>query len=81
MMKGNWEVQEYCLCGGWTNTWAYEEDGKRYPTRFASVEEAEKGLEEYIQDIKEEYEAGNLYDELEIDNFRIVEVEDEASIV
>jgi hypothetical protein len=33
------------------------------------------------QDMKEEYEAGNLYDELEIDNFRIVEVEDEAGIV
>jgi hypothetical protein len=31
--------------------------------------------------MKEEYEAGNLYDELEIDNFRIVEVEDEAGIV
>lgn len=74
MKIGNWEVQEYCLCGGWTNTWSYEEDGQRHSTRFASAEEAQAELDEYIKEMQEEYEHGFLHDAMERDNFRIVEV-------
>lgn len=81
MMIGDWEVQEYCLFGGWTNTWSYEEDGEYLPTKFVSEEEARDSLGEFLAYMQEEYEAGNMADVPDREDFRIVEVKDETGIV
>jgi hypothetical protein len=64
------EVQEYCLCGGWTNTWSDDDE----PTRFESKESAQLELDEFFKEMAEEVEAGNLEDCSGPDDFRIVEV-------
>jgi len=78
MMIGDWEVQEFCLCGGWTNTWTYEEDGEYLPTKFTSEEEARESLDDFLAQMQEEYEADNMADVPDRDDFRIVEVKDES---
>ena len=65
-----YEVQEYCLCGGWTNTWS--DDGQ--PTRFDSIESAQAALDAFLEDTQHEVDAGNLEDYTDREDFRIVEV-------
>jgi hypothetical protein len=65
-----YEVQEYCLCDGWTNTWS-DDDG---PTRFDSEESAQAELDWFFKEMEEEVAAGNLEDCSDRDDFRIVEV-------
>jgi hypothetical protein len=65
-----YEVQEYCLCGGWTNTWSDDDE----PTRFDSKESAQLELDGFLKEMAEEVEAGNLEDCSGRDDFRIVEV-------
>ena len=64
------EVQEYCLCGGWTNTWS-DEDGA---TQFETKESAEAELDYFLQEMQEEFEEGNMPDVPDREDFRIVEV-------
>jgi hypothetical protein len=65
-----YEVQEYCLCGGWTNTWS-DDDG---PTRFDSEESARAELDWFFKEMEEEVEEGNIEDFTDREDFRIVEV-------
>ena len=65
-----YEVQEYCLCGGWTNTWRDEDK----PSVFDSEESAQAELDEFLKEMAEEVAAGNLQDCSDRDDFRIVEV-------
>lgn len=65
-----YEVQEFCLCGGWTNTWS-DDDG---PTRFDSRESAQAELDWFFKEMEEELAAGNIEDYTHRDDFRIVEV-------
>ena len=81
MTTKKWEVQEYCLCGGWTNTWRHTQDGSDEPVYFTSREGAQMELDEFFADMQEEFEAGTMQDVPDREEFRIVEVEDEASIV
>lgn len=64
------EVQEFCLCGGWTNTWS-DENGL---TTFDSLESAQAELDEYFNDMQYEVEAGNMQDMPDKAEFRIMEV-------
>ena len=68
-----YEVQEYCLCGGWTNTWS-DDDG---PTRFDSIESAQAALDDFLEEMEEEVKAGNIEDFTDREDFRIVEVQDD----
>lgn len=65
------EVQEFCLCGGWTNTWN-DDNGA---TRFDSREAAQAELDAFLKETEHEVDAGNLDDYTSIDDFRIVEVQ------
>ena len=70
-----YEIQEVCLCGGWTNTWSHEDDdGNSIPTIYDSIEEAEIDLEDFFEDcdyaVKEEF----LEDMPSREDYRIVEV-------
>lgn len=71
-----YEVQEFCLCGGWTNTWTFEDDeGEAQPSTFDSYEDARAELDYFIKDCEEEFEAGNVVDIPDREEFRIVEVQ------
>jgi hypothetical protein len=65
------EVQEYTLCDGWVNTWSDDEGA----TTFNSEAEAQDELDEYLRDMLQEVEAGNMADAPDREEFRIVEVE------
>jgi hypothetical protein len=66
-----YEVQEFCLCGGWTNTWS-SEDGT--PSTFASKKDAEAELDWFLTECQEAVEDGNMEDAPDREEFRIVEV-------
>lgn len=66
-----YEVQEWCLCGGWANNWTFE-DGK--PSYYQTRKDAELALNWFLQDCEEEVEAGNMEDAPDREEFRIVEV-------
>jgi hypothetical protein len=65
-----YEVQEFCLCGGWTNTWS-DEDGA---STFQTKEQAESELDWFLQEMQEAVEEGNMEDVPDREDFRIVEV-------
>ena len=69
-----YEVQEFCLCGGWTNTWRHTQDGSDEPTQFTSKEGAEAELDWFLKDCLEEVGAGNMEDCPDREDFRIVKV-------
>jgi hypothetical protein len=72
-----YEVQEFCLCGGWTNTWRHTQDGSDEPTQFTSREGAEAELDWFLKDCLEEVEAGNMEDCPDREDFRIVRIDGE----
>lgn len=74
-MMGKFEVQEFCLCGGWTNTWN-DDNGATY---FNTEEEAQAELEFFFKDMQEEVEAGNIEDFSDREDFRIVEIKNEKN--
>ena len=65
-----YEVQEYCLMSGWTNTWS-DDDGA---STFQTKEEAEAELDWFLQEMLEAVEEGNMTDAPDREDFRIVEV-------
>jgi len=56
----HYEVQHNTLADGWINTWLYDEGGGLEPETFATKEAAEAALDEYLQDLEEECDAGNI---------------------
>ena len=70
------EVQEFCLCGGWTNTWSCEDDeGETQPSIFDSKQDAQTELEYFLDDCAYEVKMGNMQDAPDREDFRIVEVQ------
>lgn len=67
------EVQEWCMCGGWTNHWTTNDE----PTYFNTEAEAQAELDEYLLEMIEEVEAGNMEDAPDREEFRIMEVVNE----
>lgn len=65
-----YEVQEYCLFGGWTNTWS-DDDG---PTTFDTEDEARAELKEFLGDMQEAVDGGDMEDCPDRESFRVVEV-------
>jgi hypothetical protein len=55
-----YEVQHYTLACGWINTWLYDEGDGLQPETFASREAAEAALDEYLEELEEEFYAGNI---------------------
>lgn len=65
--KPRWEVQQYTLCDGWTNTWS--EDGR--PLTFATRREAEAELKEFLTDTMAAAALGALAAPYRTDEFRV----------
>lgn len=68
----HYEIEQYTICDGWINTWTIDDR----PEIFDTYEEAQKELDDFFTEIKEQIETG----EREPDNgysredFRIIQV-------
>lgn len=70
-----YEVQEFCLFGGWTNTWSYEDDeGNTIKTTYDTEEQAEHELDYFFKQMQKEVDDGNMEDLPDREDFRIMEV-------
>ena len=70
-----YEVQQYTLCGGWTNTWKIsDENGIEQPEVFDSEEEAQAELDAFFQEVEEEIQdgEGGVDEAYDRSDFRIV---------
>lgn len=58
-MKKRYEIQTFTLCDGWINTWfIIEDDNTQTPETFATETEAQDALDEFLDEIQEEIDAG-----------------------
>lgn len=58
-MKHMYEVHTYTLCDGWVNCWStIDENHKEEPTTFETIKEAQTEIDELMQDIKYQIDAG-----------------------
>lgn len=67
-MTTKYIVETYTICDGWTNAW--HTDGE--PQTFPTYKQAEKELEDFFADISEAYEAEDLPDAYDREDYRIV---------
>jgi hypothetical protein len=65
-----YEVQENCLCGGWTNTWSIDDE----PSVFETKDEAEIALDDFFEDCRYALLEGYMPDIPDREDFRIIEV-------
>lgn len=74
-MSLRYEIQEFCLFGGWVNTWSYEDDqGHEIKSTFSTLEEAQSELEWFFNECQFEFESGNVEDVPNREDFRIKEL-------
>jgi hypothetical protein len=65
-----YEVQHDTLCQGWVNVWSEES----VPLTFADKAEAERELDEFLEDAVEEHRRGHLEEAYRREEFRVVPV-------
>jgi len=71
-----YEIQTNTLCDGWVNTWTEEkQNGESVPETFATTQDAQEALEEFLESVKEAVEYGDMEEEYDIADYRIVPVE------
>jgi hypothetical protein len=69
------QVEEFCLFGGWTNTWSYDDEkGNTISTIFDTREEAQNELNFFFQEMEHELKEGNIDDIPDKEDFRIREI-------
>ncbi len=69
-----YEIQEFCLFGGWTNTWSHEKNGKTIPTTYNTEEDAEAELKYFFKQMRKAVKEGEMEDVPDTEDFRVVEV-------
>ena len=81
-MQKRYEVQTWTLCDGWINTWSISQEAgdnifTDVPETFATREEAQQALDEFLSDIQSEIDAGQCSaDEgYDAEDYRIAEVQ------
>lgn len=62
------EVQQWCVIGGWQNTWSEDGQSQTFPTREA----AQKEIDEFIADVNSDGRTPNEFWDAE--EFRIEEL-------
>ena len=68
-----WEVQTK-FWDGWQNCWTTEEKGRTIKVIFASQQEAEESLQEFLDDVKDAVACGDMLEEYDPADFRVVEL-------
>lgn len=66
-----WEVQTYSLCDGWKNTFTVDDQ----PEVFATREEAQAALDEFLAEVAEAVSRGDMESGYSTQEFRIRPVE------
>jgi hypothetical protein len=76
-MQIRYEVQTWTLCDGWINTWSVSDETGEAPETFATREEAQAALDEFLRDIQDEIEGGQRGADEGYDpaDFRVEEVQ------
>ena len=72
-----YEIQTYCICGGWQNVWhVIEADGKERPETFETEQEAIAALTEFLEDIQNKTSDGmcDADEGYALEEFRIVKI-------
>lgn len=72
-----YEVRQYTLCDGWVNTWSDDKG----PMTFATVEEAQAEIDEFLADIQADIDAGDREPEdgYSADEFMIAPVDEPSN--
>ena len=65
---GHWEVQTYTLFDGWVNCWHHE----CKPWTFRTRQAAQKELDIYVKDVHEAVVAGDMFEEVDLADHRIM---------
>jgi hypothetical protein len=74
-MMPKWEVQTWTLVDGWVNCWTDTDNaGHEIPWLFPTKARAEQELVWFLQDIHEAVAAGDMQEEYDPDDYRVVEV-------
>ena len=68
----HYEIQTFTLCDGFVNTWTYDD---KAPVTFATYAEAERELQEFLDELTDAFVCGNIEDAPEADDYQIVGVE------
>ena len=72
-----YEIQEFCLFGGWVNNWSYEDDeGNTIKTTYDTKEDAEHELNYFFEQMQDAMDSGEMEDVPDREDFRIKEVEE-----
>lgn len=66
-----WEVQTLTICDGWTNTWTVDEGAGEIPDTFATQEEAEAALAEFLAEMADEAACGQIAETADPDDYRV----------
>jgi len=76
LTEDEYEVQEWTLCDGWTNTWStYDDEGNEVPSTFTSLEDAQAELDDFFYQCEQAVKDGNMEDVPDREDFQIVKVE------
>ena len=71
-----YEVQEWTLCDGWTNTWStYDDKGNEVSSTFKTKEDAQAELDDFFYQCEQAVKDGNMEDVPDREDFQIVKVE------
>ena len=74
--EDEYEVQEWTLCDGWTNTWlTYDDKGNEVPSTFKTKEDAQAELDDFFYQCEQAVKDGNMEDVPDREDFQIVKVE------
>lgn len=65
-----WEVQTYTLCDGWVNCWTVDGKPSTFPTRKAAQQE----LDDYIADVQQAVDDGDMMEPVNVADQRIMRV-------
>lgn len=70
-----YQVLQYSLCDGWTNNWTVNDE----PMTFASAEEAQAEIDEFLADIQADIDCGDREpdDGYSPDEFMVAPVDEE----
>lgn len=68
-----YEVQMNTVCQGFVNTWTVDDERETFATRG----EAQAALDDFLAEVKQAFDDGDISGEYELDEFRIVEVKDD----
>jgi hypothetical protein len=84
-MEKRYEILTWTLCDGWINTWSVTEEigdtiVTEVPETFATREQAQQALDEFLFDIQSEIDAGqrSADEGYDADDFRVAEVQPNA---